>query len=543
MNYKRITLCVLLAFSGATNAQNAAREVVATTPTVAENASLAVMDVQIQNADPALLAEMAVFARGRLVGKGPKSLADLNRVASDMTDVFFKQRGEMFSRVYLPVQTISATHSVLTFAVLQGTLGKLSIEGVAPCYVAQISKRLGVREGDVLNVTAFERGLLLIEDFPGVRIEQVLTTPGAKTGQSDYTIKLKQENAITGVALLDNQGSNATGINRFTTQAAWANPAGIGDELEVGVTHSGKGLTAARVAYSVPFSIKSLHGWKASVSVNNTNYRLVGESLSALDAHGEARGVNAAITYPLIRTQDTNIGLLTQFTKQNMIDDVLGLRLNDKSSKSFVLGASGDMSKNWFAKAGSTSVNWTAAATVGNIAIKNEDARIADMAGPNTASGFERLNGSFSVTQQLAMLSPSLSIHGAVTGQYSKTNLDSSEKFVMTGPSAVRGFAQGEVTGDKGVFGTAELRYRLEQRGNFSVSTYGFYDQGHATIWADKWTMGRNKQTVKAAGLGITTIHKNGFFVTATISKGWGLKDDNVNHDDTFAWVQAGMRF
>lgn len=543
MKYTKLSMCLLLAFSSTAFAQNAAREAHMSTPPETANTAIVIVGVQVQNAPQGIAKDMHDFATKKLVGVGPRALTDLNAVAAEMTEVFFKQRGEMFSRVYLPAQTISATNTVLTFAVLQGKLGKLEIEGVSPSFKAKVSKRLGVKEGDALNAQALERGLLLVEDFPGVRVERVLTVPGAQAGESDYTIKINQENPITGVVLTDNQGSAATGVRRMTAQAAWANPAGLGDELEIGVTHSGKGLTSARVSYSVPFSLLDKQGWKASVAVNSINYRLVGASLSVLDAHGEARGLSTAVTYPLIRSQDTNIGLLTQYTRQEMTDDILGIRLNDKRSDGFVLGASGDMTRNWFNSAGVTSINWSAAATMGKMKIQSADAKAADRAGPNSAGKFGRFNGSMSLNQGLSFINQSLSFYGAVTGQYAKANLDSSEKFVLTGPNAVRGYAQGEVTGDHGIFGTAELRYRLPQVHNFSTSLYGFVDQGYATIWAHQWNNGRNSQSVRAAGIGVTAMHKSGFFVTAATSRGRGLKDETSKHDNAFGWIQAGLRF
>lgn len=537
-----ISAIILMAFSNGTLAQNLVQDATPAALSAAAPETVALRGVVVQNAPAGLEAELTAFATRRLVGGAPRSLREMTAVAAEMTELFFKKRGEVFSRVYLPGQSLDPNEPVLTLAVLHGKLGKLHFKGETTFTREQLTRRVGVKEGAPLRVQEIERGLLLLDDLPGVALGGVSASPGANVGESDYTVSIRKERAVTGTLLADNHGSDATGVNRFTGQFAWANPLGAGDELEVGLTRSQKGLSSARLAYALPFSVGQSEGWKLSLAATQVSYRLVGSSLSLLDAHGEAQSLNAAVTYPLIRSQDTNLGLLAQATGQRMTDDVLDVRFNDKRSKVGVFGASGDLSRAWFPGAGASIVNWSANATVGQLDILDAQARLADAGGPRTEGSFARGNVSFSLRQNLESIHPALSVYGAVTAQYSPGNLDSSEKFVVTGPSAVRGYNQGDVTGDTGYTATAELRFRLPQSKALSSSLYAFYDQGKARVWADRWTEGRNEQSVGAVGLGLTALHSSGAFLTAVLSRGHGLKDA-APHDDTFAWVQLGWRY
>ena len=539
---KLISAIILLAFSDAALAQNLVKDALPAPRTAPAQETVELVGIKLQNAPAGMEAELAAFASRRLVGVGAKSLQDMTAVAADMTELFFKQRGEVFSRVYLPTQSLDPQTPVLTLAVLHGKLGKLRIEGESPIAREKLLRRLGVTEGSPLLVEKIERGLLLLDDLPGVALDGVNAVPGANVGESDYTVNIRKERPLTGAVLGDNHGSEATGVNRFTAQLAWANPLNAGDELELGLTRSEKGLAASRLAYSFPFSVGDTQGWKASLAATQIAYRLVGPNLSLLNAHGEAHSVNAAVTYPLIRSQDTNVGLLAQFTGQTMTDNILDMRLNDKHSRAVIVGASGDLSRSWIAGAGASILNWSANTTFGKLKILDADARTADAGGPKTAGSFARANVSASMSQHLGTIHSALSVYGALTAQYSPGNLDSSEKFVVAGPSAVRGYNQGEVTGDTGYVATGELRLRLPQAKGTSASLYAFYDHGKARIWADQWGSARNEQSISAYGVGLTALHTSGVFVTATLSKGQGL-NDAAPHDNTFAWVQLGWRY
>lgn len=482
------------------------------------------------------------YAMKNLVGNGTKSMQDMQRVAEDMTNVFFKDKGISLSRVYVPAQSLDEKNPELTLAVLDSKYGKIIVKGGENYSQSMIEKRLAIKSGDVLETKQLERGLLLLDDLPGIKLAGVEATSGSQLGETDYVINLENENKITGALLVDNQGSDSTGKNRYTAQFAWANPLGYGDEIELGITKSGKGLTSSRIAYNIPFSVGQSQGWKASLAASKVNYRLVDPALAVLDAYGTGSGFSGAITYPIIRSQTTNMGFSTQYNHQKLNDYIMGMELNDKTSDSFSVGLSGDTLRQ-STSLGNTQYNWTVATTFGKLKIKNDISKLVDELGPKTYGNFSRINASGSIHQGLESIVSGLSVYSAVSGQYSNNNLDSSEKFVVSGPNGVRGYEQGLISGDQGIIMNNEVRYQLSGSKKVASFVYAFYDIGHAKIYAKPFVEDNNSQTIRAVGLGITAQHKNGVFLTASVSKGSGYKAFGATVDNKYAWLQLGYRF
>jgi len=88
----------------------------------------------------------------------------------------------------------------------------------------------------------------------------------------------------------------------------------------------------------------------------------------------------------------------------------------------------------------------------------------------------------------------------SVNGQLANKNLDSSEKFSLGGPTAVRAYPVGEASGDEAYQATLELRH------NFLPALQGtvLYDMGEVTI--NKQPFGPpqdNKRKLSGAGIGL----------------------------------------
>jgi len=505
---------------------------------------ISIQDVEISGARADNAEVLKSYAKSKLVGS-PKSIQDIQAVASEMTQIFFKTKGFDLSRVYLPVQSLDENNAVLKLSILEGKYGKINIVGADDYNRKLIEKRLGIASGEQLEAKRLERGLLLVDDLPGLKVEGIEAVPGANTGESDYTIKLQKENKLSFTTLADNQGNTSTGKNRLIGRFSIANPTGNGDEIEGGIIHSGNGLTAGQVAYSIPFSVGDSQGWKASVAASKINYRLTEPNIKALDAYGTSEGVSLAVTYPLIRSQDTNMGFSTQLNYQKLNDYLLGQQFNKKDSKSLSIGLSGDAQRIYSPKLGTSFMNWTLASTFGNLDIKEPTSKFIDSLGAKTQGSFVHVNSSASISQNLDVISNRLSAYAAVSGQYANKNLDSSEKFVVTGPSAVRGYSQGTVSGDQGAVINAELRYSIPTSSDFNTSVYGFYDYGYAKIYKNSYTNDIASQSVSALGVGATVRHKSGMFASLSLSKGHGYKDiaGATKKDNTFAWLQIGYRY
>src|SRR5690606_12945875 len=81
-------------------------------------------------------------------------------------------------------------------------------------------------------------------------------------------------------------------------------------------------------------------------------------------------------------------------------------------------------------------------------------------------------------------LTDRFSLFGGLTGQWSDSNLTSSEKFTLGGPAGVRAYRASEGSGDTGHLLTAEVRVRLPR----NVTVAAFYDTGTINTKKDPQT-------------------------------------------------------
>jgi len=103
-----------------------------------------------------------------------------------------------------------------------------------------------------------------------------------------------------------------------------------------------------------------------------------------------------------------------------------------------------------------------------------------------------------------------------MVGQYTSDSLLSSEEFGYGGMSFGRAYDSSEITGDKGMAASIELRYRLDIKiPHINFQPFIFYDIGK--VWnidpSDK-----NKISGASAGGGFRLRHDQGWFFDATLA-------------------------
>ena len=104
-------------------------------------------------------------------------------------------------------------------------------------------------------------------------------------------------------------------------------------------------------------------------------------------------------------------------------------------------------------------------------------------------------------------------------GQYASKNLDSSQKFVLGGPNAVRAYDQGVGVGDEGLLGTAELRYSLPAyRWLTHPQVFAFFDGGSVRVNTDRFLPTQNHIELYGAGVGVNVDIAYGFALRGSVA-------------------------
>lgn len=478
---------------------------------------------------------------------------ELQQLAERVTR-YLKDRGWFLARAYLPQQDI--TDGDIEIAILRGRLDGgagghgigIQADGVRldQAHIRAILDRALAAGGDSLRGTDLERGLLLLNDLPGITARSSLER-GSAPGTTQVNVQVSEGPWITGSAWADNYGNRYTGAARANAQVNVNDPFRYGDQIVLGAT-AAEGLTLGRIAYSAPIGYSGL---RASAGYTALTYE-IGKELAAVGSEGSANTVNAQLAYAFVRSRPFNLSGSVGYEGKALQDETLGVVTRDKRVEDWSVLLSGDA---FDSLAGGGLSNFSLTLTHGDLDLSRVPADLsADQSTARTQGNFSKVN--YNVAR-LQKLSDRFTLFGALSGQTAGKNLDSSEKFMLGGPGGVRAYPVGEASGDEGWVGTAELRYDMPGKyAGGALQVLGFFDAGSVTLSKNPFgpapnATNENRYALRGAGVG-ANLTSSGRFV---LRGAWAAKigdnpgrsaqgndSDGKNADSRF-WLQALMWF
>jgi hemolysin activation/secretion protein len=394
----------------------------------------------------------------------------------------------------------------------------------------------GLNSGDIIASAPLESRLLLLSDLPGVSVKSTLV-PGTAPGTSDLIVELHPGKTISGSVDADNAGSRYTGEYRVGATVNLNNLAGLGDVASLRVLTSGSGLTYARISYQVPFGRAV-----AGVAYSYLTYSL-GREFEYLDANGTAEVATLYGGYAVIRSRNTNLSAhlaLDAKTFQDRIDAFSSV--TDKKVNALTASLIGDH-RDSFAGGGLSA--YSLAWTTGNLDIETPDARAYDAATAQTNGHYNKLGFS---AMRLQNVTHSVSLYGAVSGQFASKNLDVSEKMSLGGMYGVRAYPVGEASADEGYLMTLEARLLLpkySQQMPGQMHLIAFADSGTVSINKDPWDSSHdNRRTLNGAGLELSWIEPGNLAVRIYYPRKIGYEPAISAPDKSGRfWIQAVKYF
>lgn len=452
---------------------------------------------------------------------------------------FYRQHG-YFARALLPKQVVQ--EGVVEIAVLESSLGGVDVTQPYPKRAdPEVAKQMVLAQqkiGEPLKPEDVLYGLKVANETPGYAVTATLQ-PGAKERETNLAITLEDTALFNGMAMLDNQGVKATGMERLVGALSINNPSGSGDQASLmGLVSEGNSF--ARGAYSVRLGYSGL---RVGVNATTLNYKLIG-SFSALKATGRADLYGVTLTYPLAKSSALNLYVNAALDHKRFINDASDTNISNKSLKALTLSVSGDYLDGLGGgglnqlSIGLAAGNTDLAANAGDLA--------SDQLTAGTQGSYQKLSYALSRLQKLG---DRAGVFLSLSGQFASRNLDSSEKFSLGGPNGVRAYPLGEASGDRGWLLVSELRYNLADNTQF----FGFVDAGglrmHQTTWSD-WNSANPEQnnayTLAGAGVGLNWASKDNFMVRGIVAGRLGSnpgRDSSGNDSDgrkqySRVWVQ-----
>lgn len=401
------------------------------------------------------------------------TLAQLEEMATRITR-HYRASGYFVARAYIPAQEL--TDGKLIIRVVEGQYGKFILSNTSRVHDSVVQGLLDqAKRHDVVSLDTLERAMLIINDTPGVKVVQADVMPGEQVGTSDFAIRTEATPAWGGYVLLDNYGSTYTGKQRLRFNADWNSPSGRGDRLSASsMATRNSGLLNGRLGYSM---LLGTDGARLEGALSRTTYEL-SDVYAALDASGNANGVDLLLSKPLKRTREHTVEAGLGVAYKDLKDEIGATRTSVGKQLSSISASIAD--RRMHALLGWDGLSQSSASlTVGRLHFKEAAAEALDAAGADTQGGYARLNLAAS---RVSMLPSQFLLTTSVKAQASLNNksLDGVERMSISGDGGVAAYPIGELSGDHAALLRAELARPLAGGGTAQLSGSIFSDYGWA---------------------------------------------------------------
>ncbi|HUW26804.1 MAG TPA: ShlB/FhaC/HecB family hemolysin secretion/activation protein [Gallionella sp.] len=456
----------------------------------------------------------------------PYDLAGLQTLAQQISE-HYRAAGYPFARAFIPEQKFA--DRMLQITIVEGHYGKVGTTGDSRLASAAQDFLADLAPGSVIESTNLERVTLILSDQPGIQVAP-LVRPGQEAGSGDLVVDVSPAPAFTGELGLDNHGNRYIGEYRARANLQWDSPFLLGDQISVRGNASDEGQWLGNLGYSLPLGASGLRG---NVGYAHTRYELA-KQFANLDATGTADIASAGLSYPLIRSQQTNLYLAGSY-QHKKLDDRQGATNSRSDKKSNVLPFSLQFDHRDGLGGGGITYG-SLGYTTGELDL-DAALRVADAASARTQGSFDKWN--LDAARIQAMPVSNLTLFGRASAQWAGKNLDSSEDFGLGGPNGIRAYPVGEGFGDEGWLMQLEARYQMG-----SVAPYALYDAGYAKTNKNPWAVGNNERNLSGYGLGLRYTDPE-WSVDAGLS--WrnrgGLPSSDTADRNPRLWTSAGWRF
>jgi hemolysin activation/secretion protein len=440
-------------------------------------------------------------------------ITGLNEAAGALTR-YYQSRGHLLTYAYIPAQRVA--DGVIEIAVLEGKLEAVQIVTAQDVrlrdeVIQAHTDRLATPPAQPRPVLLpeVERQMLLLNDIPGVAARAAFT-PGSSTGGADMVVSVAEDEPLALRFELDNHGSRSTGETRAGAGLQLRDLFGWGDQTDLRALISSRGgLVSGRLGTLVPVGGD---GFRIGASVSRLSYQLAG-NFRDLGATGNANTMGAEVSYPFIRSADTNLSVRLAGEYKALRDEVQLIgRSFPKRNKTVDVAVAFDRRDSWGGQVGVWAARVTA--SMGSLRLLDDEQRAQDAAGLRTERAYRKLGVQFVRQQQLG---GPFSLVLRAAGQASGGNLDSSEKFSLAGPGAVRSYAPGEASVDQGGLLSVEARYAHDYLGGSFV--WGlFHERGEGRVNRIPLVAAGNEPRLSGTGL---SLQWNGADVGVSASMAW----------------------
>lgn len=483
----------------------------------------------------------------------PLSFGELQAMTDAVTR-YYRDHGALVARAILPPQTIK--DGALTVQIVPGRYDGGSISNSSNLRDTQAMRMIkaAAPAGTVVTRGSLERMALLLSEVPGVEA-QVALKSGVQPGTTSPDVTLTPGKRVGSYVGLDNQGDPTTGRSRVMAGVYANELLGYGDQLRIDLldAYEKNNLFNGSIDYSL---LAGGYGTRVGANYSHLNYHY---NFLKSGFNGYSDNWSLYVTQPWIRTARARVDVRAEGGEQYLTDKYPSgwfMGLGEEGRKRVSSGA--------ISVAGSVAdvpggvTGFSVKGTAGNLSYRNDLARSINFSRELGSEGqFARMNWTLNHDQQV--WGP-FSMYAGFSGQLANHNLDSSQKFLLGGPGAVRAYDVGAGSVDNGTVATGEVRWtHAIPQGRWTawagtspaVTLAAFYDQG----WGEQYAQNRNQNgedrltdhnhvNLAGAGLYATVADAGNYALTLTWAHRTGDADpvSGLDDHDRF-WVSAVKSF
>jgi len=373
------------------------------------------------------------------------TLADLESVAALVTDRY-KSNGYTLASTYVPQQQIR--FGIVTIAILEGRVGEIFVTGNQHYSSEFIRSRFAqAMEDNVIRNVALERALLLLNDYPDLKVSAVLE-PGASTGSTNVHVKAEDRLPIHATLDFNNYGFNTISRYRFGAGVEVGNVLFDGAQLNLNgiIGDHPDRLLFLTGSYAVPISV---HGTKLVLSGSDGRFD-VGAELAALGIRGKIKTYDIAVIHPFIKTRFQTLTVEAGFASKDNRLFALGEVTGDDAVRMAKIGVNYDR----LDLSGRTYISLYGFQGLGEfLGGMNDNSSLSTRRGADNRFTKATMNAG-----RIQSLGHDVLLVLRANGQATTGPVVVIEQLLLGGPDSVRGYQLGERFVDEGYSVSAETR-------------------------------------------------------------------------------------
>lgn len=446
------------------------------------------------------------------------TLADLYDIAAKLTRKY-RNDGYVLTQVIVPPQTIEGGTARLQ--VVEGYIDQVEVRGTDDENAMALIRRYAAQVktgGRAVNIRELERGLLIINDLPGMSARGVLSPSKAMPGAADLLVvtERKPYDALIGI---DNFGTRFLGPIQVTAAGSLNSMLGLNEKITAQFVTTPEHdldneLYYFGLGYEQPIGTR---GTQLVLSGSNT-YTDPGFTLAPFDVEGRSQLLAAQVKHPFIRTRNMSLEGRIGFDARNVNSKNNVEPRREDRIRAARFGGKLEFLDTLFGAAFNV-FDAQVSRGLDVLGATNDDD--ANVSRPLAEADFTKFNAEI---QRLQRVSSEINLLMGVTGQWASNALYASEEFGVGGQSYGRGYDPSEIVGDDGLAGKLEVQWNEPYEFALfeSYQLYGFYDAGK--VWNTDATANNLKtSTVTSTGIGMradfNAATQAGFMVALPLSK------------------------